>query len=128
MPMLNENNAILLSQLKQDTKNLFTIKTPEEIEKMRVAGKLAAKVLEDLGEHVKPGITTNQLEKMCRDLIVNKYGAEIDRTDLEGRSLSDFECFTFTRNHIYGLCAVDDEPLKKGEIFGLDVSLKKDRL
>ena len=124
--MLNENNAILLSQLQKAPKDLYTIKTPEEIEKMRIAGRLAAKVLEDLGEMVKPGITTRQLEQTCRDLIVKKYGAEIDRTDLEGNSLSEFECFTFTRNHVFGLCAVDDAPLQKGEIFGLDISLKKD--
>ena len=35
-----------------------TIKTPDEIEKMRVAGRLAAEVLEMIGEHVKPGVTT----------------------------------------------------------------------
>ena len=39
-----------------------TIKTPEEIEKMRVAGRLAAEVLEMLDEHVKPGITTEELD------------------------------------------------------------------
>lgn len=124
--MLNENNAILLSQLKKDTKELYTIKTQEEIEKMRVAGRLAARVLEDLGKMVKPGVTTRQLEIACRDLIVNKYHAEIDRTDLEGNSLSDTECFTFTRNQVFGLCPVDDQPLQNGEILGLDVSLKKD--
>lgn len=124
--MLNDNNTILLSQLKTDHKNLYTIKTPEEIEKMRIAGRLAAKVLEDLGKMIKPGTTTRQLEHACRDLIVNKYNAEVDRTDLEGNSLSDFECFTFTRNHVFGLCPVDDKPLQIGEIIGLDISLKKD--
>ena len=38
-----------------------TIKTVEEIEKMRVAGRLAAEVLEMIGEHVQPGITTQEL-------------------------------------------------------------------
>ncbi len=124
--MLNLNNEILLKQLKQEPSKLYTIKTPEQIEKMRVAGHLAACVLDDLGEHIKPGVTTRQLEQITRDLIVNKYNAEIDRIDLEGHDLSGFQCFTYTRNQVFGLCAVDDFPLQKGEIFGADVSLKKE--
>ena len=41
-----------------------SIKTPEEIEKMRVAGRLAADVLEMIGEHVKPGVTTEELARI----------------------------------------------------------------
>jgi len=124
--MMNIDNALLLNQLKKDKKTLYTIKTQEEIEKMRIAGRLAGQVLTDLGEHIKPGVTTRQLEAITRDLIVNKYKSEVDRTDLEGHSMNDFQCFTYTRNHVFGLCAVDDYPLQKGELFGADVSLKKD--
>lgn len=49
-----------------------SIKTPEEIEKMRVAGRLAADVLEMIGEHVKPGVSTEELDRICHDYIVNK--------------------------------------------------------
>ena len=52
-----------------------TIKTPEEIEKMRVAGRLAAEVLEMLDEHVKPGITTEELDRIAHDYIVNTQQA-----------------------------------------------------
>ena len=48
-----------------------TIKSPAEIEKMRVAGRLAADVLEMIGEHVKPGVTTEELDRICHDYIVN---------------------------------------------------------
>ena len=48
-----------------------TIKSAEEIEKMRVAGRLAAEVLEMIGEHVKPGVTTEELDRICHDYIVN---------------------------------------------------------
>ena len=48
------------------------IKTPEEIEKMRVAGRLAADVLEMIGPHVVPGITTDELNTICHDYIVNE--------------------------------------------------------
>ena len=49
----------------------ITIKTPEEIEKMRVAGRLAAEVLQIVAPHVKPGVTTEELDRICHDHIVN---------------------------------------------------------
>ena len=52
-----------------------TIKTPEEIEKMRVAGRLAAEVLEMIGPHVQPGVTTDELDRLCHDYIVNEQDA-----------------------------------------------------
>src|ERR1700754_785092 len=48
-----------------------TVKTPEEQEKMRVAGRLAAEVLDMIGEHVVPGVTTEELDKICHDYIVD---------------------------------------------------------
>lgn len=51
------------------------IKTPEEIEKMRVAGRLAAEVLDMIESHVKAGITTNELNQICHDYIVNEQQA-----------------------------------------------------
>lgn len=47
------------------------IKTPDEIEKMRVAGRLAAEVLEMIEPHVKAGITTNELDRICHEYIVD---------------------------------------------------------
>ena len=44
-----------------------SIKTPDEIEKMRVAGRLAAEVLEMIGEHVVAGVSTEHLNKICHD-------------------------------------------------------------
>jgi len=49
----------------------ITIKTPEEIEKMRVAGRLAAEVLQVVAPHVKAGVTTEELDRICHDHIVN---------------------------------------------------------
>ena len=48
-----------------------TIKTPAEIEKMRVAGRLAADVLQMIGEYVKKGVTTNELNQICHNYIVD---------------------------------------------------------
>ena len=52
-----------------------TIKSAEDIEKMRIAGRLAAEVLEMIEPHVKVGITTNELDKICHDYIVNEQKA-----------------------------------------------------
>ena len=51
------------------------IKTPEEIEKMRVVGHLAAEVLEMIRPHVVAGVTTDQLNDICHDYIVNTQKA-----------------------------------------------------
>ncbi|HAI49514.1 MAG TPA: type I methionyl aminopeptidase, partial [Enterobacteriaceae bacterium] len=53
----------------------ISIKTPDEIEKMRVAGRLAADVLEMIEPHVKPGISTGELDRICNDYIVNTQHA-----------------------------------------------------
>jgi methionyl aminopeptidase len=47
------------------------IKTPEEIEKMRVSGRLAAEVLEMIAPYVQPGVTTDELDRRCHDYIVD---------------------------------------------------------
>jgi len=51
------------------------IKTAQEIEKMRIAGQLAADVLTMIEPHVKKGVTTNQLNQICHDYIVDVQGA-----------------------------------------------------
>jgi len=49
----------------------ITIKTETEIEKMRIAGRLAAEVLEIIEPYVVPGVTTNELDQICHDYIVD---------------------------------------------------------
>ena len=52
-----------------------TIKTPEEQEKMRAAGRLAADVLDMIGDYVKPGVTTGELDQICHNYITNDLDA-----------------------------------------------------
>jgi methionyl aminopeptidase len=52
-----------------------TIKTPEEQDKMRVAGRLAADVLDMIGDYVKPGVTTDELDLICHDYITSVQDA-----------------------------------------------------
>ena len=49
-------------------------KTAEEIEGMRVAGRLAAEVLDFITPHVKPGVTTGELDRLCHDYMTNVQG------------------------------------------------------
>src|SRR5471030_1896528 len=49
----------------------ITIKTPEEAEKMRVAGRLGSEVLDFITPHVKAGVSTSELDRLCHDYMVN---------------------------------------------------------
>src|SRR5690606_41875362 len=53
----------------------ISIKTPAELEKMRVAGRLAAEVLQVVAPHVKPGVTTAELDRICHEHIVKVQDA-----------------------------------------------------
>ncbi|MEJ0005559.1 MAG: hypothetical protein WDM77_04020 [Steroidobacteraceae bacterium] len=52
----------------------ITIKSPEDQQKMREAGRLAAEVLDMIGAHVVPGVTTEELDRLCYEHIVNVQG------------------------------------------------------
>ncbi|HRH71829.1 MAG TPA: type I methionyl aminopeptidase, partial [Zoogloea sp.] len=51
-----------------------TIKTPQEIEKMRIAGRLGSEVLDYITPFVKPGVTTGELDRLCHDYMVEVQG------------------------------------------------------
>lgn len=106
--------------------NKISIKTPEEIDKLRAAGSIAAKVLEDLSEHVRPGVTTNEINSIAHSLIVDKYEAEVDREDLSGYDASEFASISIAHNDIAFSGEPSNAQLKIGDLFGVDVSLKKD--
>src|SRR5262245_50380094 len=51
------------------------LKTAEEVKQMRLAGKLAAEVLDFVASRVKPGVTTGELDRLCHELIVEEQKA-----------------------------------------------------
>ena len=63
-----------MSTIKQKKMNKL-VKSFEEIDKMRIAGRLAAEVLEMITPHVVPGISTGELDKLCYEHIVNIQNA-----------------------------------------------------
>ncbi|WXL27186.1 type I methionyl aminopeptidase [Ectopseudomonas mendocina] len=99
-----------------------TIKTPDEIEKMRVAGRLAAEVLEMIGEHVKPGVTTEELDRICHDHIVNVQKAIPAPLNYKGFPKS----ICTSINHVVCHGIPNDKPLKDGDILNIDITVIKD--
>ena len=99
-----------------------TIKTPEEIEKMRIAGRLAAKVLEMIEPHVKPGITTNELNTICHDYIVNVQQAI--PAPLNYRGFPKSICTSVNQVVCHGI--PNDKSLKNMDIINIDVTVIKD--
>ena len=100
-----------------------SIKTPEEIEKMRVAGRLAAEVLELLDEHVKPGVTTEDLDRIAHDHIVNVQQAIPAPLNYKGFPKS----ICTSVNHVvcHGI-PTEKKVLKDGDIINIDVTVLKD--
>ncbi len=99
-----------------------TIKTPEEQEKMRVAGRLAAEVLDMIGEHVVPGVTTEELDKLCHDYIV-----DVQRSipaNLNYRGFPKTICTSV--NHVVCHGIPNDKRLKAGDIVNIDVTVIRD--
>lgn len=100
----------------------ITIKTPEEIEKMRVAGRLAAEVLEMIGEHVKPGVTTEDLDRICHDYIVNVQQAI--PAPLNYRGFPKSICTSVNHCVCHGIPG--NKRLKNGDVVNIDVTVIKD--
>ena len=98
------------------------IKTPEEIAKMKIAGKLAAQVLEMITPYVKEGITTQELDDICHDYIVNVQEAYPAPLNYHGFPKSI--CTSINHVVCHGIPA--DKKLKNGDTLNIDVTVKKD--
>lgn len=100
----------------------ITIKTPTEIEKMRVAGRLAAEVLEMIGPYVRVGITTDELNQICHDFIVNVQKAIPAPLNYHGFPKSI--CTSVNHQVCHGIPG--PRVLKDGDIINVDVTVIKD--
>ena len=97
-----------------------TIKTPEEIEKMRIAGRMAAEVLEMIEEYVIPGATTAELDKRCHDHIVEIQQAI--PACLGYRGFPKSVCTSVNQVVCHGIPS-DKKKLKDGDIINIDVTV-----
>lgn len=99
------------------------IKNAEQIEKMRVAGRLAAQVLEMIGDHIQPGVTTAELDKICHDYIVNEQ--EAIPAPLNYKGFPKSICTSVNHVICHGI-PTDKKVLKKGDIINVDITVIKD--
>ncbi len=99
-----------------------TIKTPEEIEKMRIAGRLAGEVLRMIEPHVQAGITTGELDRICHDYIVDVQQAIPAPLNYHGFPKSI--CTSVNHQVCHGIPG--DRVLKDGDIVNIDITVIKD--
>jgi methionyl aminopeptidase len=99
----------------------ITIKTPVEIEKMRVACRLAAEVLEMIASHVQVGVTTKELDRICHDYIVNIQQAI--PAPLNYRGFPKSICTSINNVVCHGIPCL--KKLKNGDIINIDVTVIK---
>ncbi|HZX89209.1 MAG TPA: type I methionyl aminopeptidase [Rudaea sp.] len=100
-----------------------SIKTPEQIEQMRIAGRLAAEVLEVVKPHVKPGVTTEELDDICREHILKVQQAIPANVGYKGFP----KTICTSVNHVicHGIPS-HSKILKDGDIVNIDVTVIKD--
>jgi methionine aminopeptidase type I len=99
-----------------------TIKTAEEQDKMRIAGRLAADVLDMIGDYVKPGITTGELDQICHDYITGVQDAV--PAPLNYRGFPKSICTSI--NHVVCHGIPGDRKLKSGDAVNIDITVIKD--
>jgi methionyl aminopeptidase len=99
-----------------------TIKTPEEIEKMRTAGRLAAEVLDMITPYVRAGISTEELDRRCHEFIIEELDAI--PAPLNYRGFPKSICTSV--NHVVCHGIPGPKVLKDGDIVNIDITVIKD--
>jgi methionyl aminopeptidase len=105
----------------------ITLKTAEDLAGMRIAGRLASEVLDMLTAHVKPGITTEQLDKLAHDHIVNVQGAVPAPLNYAPPGYTPYPksvCTSVNHQVCHGI--PNERALKAGDIVNIDVTVIKD--
>lgn len=100
----------------------ITIKTAEEQELMRVSGRLTADILDMIGEHIQPGVSTEELNKICHDHIVDVQKAI--PAPLNYRGFPKSICTSI--NHVVCHGIPGNRVLRNGDILNIDITVIKD--
>lgn len=122
------------SRLKQARRRLFAPRSvkplcaPEELPGMREAGRLAASVLEMIGAHVQPGVSTDRLNTICHEYIVDEIGcAPAPLGYRPSAAQTPFPKSICTSvNHVICHGIPSEKRLKSGDILNIDVTVIKD--
>jgi methionyl aminopeptidase len=105
----------------------IVIKTPEDIAAMRVAGRLAAEVLDFITPYVRPGVTTAEIDRLCHDYMVNVQGtipAPLNYAPPGYRPFPKSICTSVNHQVCHGIPG--ERVLKNGDIVNIDVTVIKD--
>jgi len=104
-----------------------SIKSPDEIEKMRVAGRLAAEVLDYITPFVKSGTTTDELDRLCHDYMVNVQNTIPAPLNYAPPGYAPYPRSICTSvNHVVCHGVPGDKKLKSGDIVNIDITVIKD--
>jgi methionyl aminopeptidase len=104
-----------------------TLKTPEEIEKMRVAGRLASEVLDYITPFVKPGVTTGKLDELCHAYMIEEQGtipAPLNYAPPGYKPFPKSICTSVNHQVCHGIPG--DRVLRPGDVLNVDVTVIKD--
>ena len=105
----------------------IVIKTVEEIAGMRLAGRLASEVLDFVAPHVKPGVTTGELDRLCHDYMTNVQNtipAPLNYAPPGYRPFPKAICTSVNHQVCHGIPG--DKALKNGDVLNIDVTVIKD--
>jgi methionyl aminopeptidase len=106
------------------------LRTTEEIERMRVAGRLAASVLEMIGSYIEPGVTTEELDRICHRFIVDELDAipaPLNYSNAPGQPPFPKSICTSVNHVVCHGIPTASKKLKRGDIVNVDVTVIKDR-
>jgi methionyl aminopeptidase len=105
----------------------ITLKTAEQIEGMRIAGRLTAEVLDMLTPHVRPGVTTEQLDRLAHDHIVHVQHAVPAPLNYAPAGYAPYPksiCTSINHQVCHGI--PNERALKSGDIVNIDITVIKD--
>jgi methionyl aminopeptidase len=103
------------------------VKAPHEVEGMRVAGRLASEVLDFIAPHIRPGVSTEQLDRLCHDYMVNVQGtvpAPLNYAPPGHRPYPKSICTSVNHQVCHGVPG--DKVLRAGDILNIDITVIKD--
>jgi len=104
-----------------------TVKNEDDIRKMRVAGKLAAEVLDFITPHVQPGVTTEEIDRLCHDYMVNVQDtvpAPLNYAPPGHAPYPKSICTSINNQICHGIPS--DRVLKKGDVVNIDITVIKE--
>lgn len=112
--------CLRLKRMKFMRAPAITIKTEQDLEQLRISGRLAAQVLEMIAAHVKPGVTTEYLDDLCYDFIVNTLGVVPANIGYYGYTKTT--CISPNEVVCHGIPAANIV-LHDGDIINIDVAI-----